>query len=156
MKKPWYYVADRVRMLDLLPEYQDLVRRGLLPFSPAWDLSRLPPAQQPAVFRMWRRGVKASEITRTVSAMLETDTQETFPEAAAVEQVSHRFGTLLHGIARQLGRCYSREDLALLSWVVTGDVDAHLELVGLLVKQLRAIEDALRRAKARQRSREVA
>lgn len=149
VKKDTAYVEYRTRLVNLLPEYQAALQRGILGLPQACDLARVPPAEQPRVFRLYQRGVNPNEVARVITAILEQGRQPLLPGAAETSAAANRFTTVLRAMARQLGGCYSRENVELLSWVTTGDVEQSLELVGLLVKQLRLVEDALRRAKAR-------
>ena len=150
VKKEAAYLEFRLRLLNLRVEYQDALKRKILTLPQAADLARVPAEDQPAVFGMYRAGRDANEVARVISAMLERQAQTELPvDAGEARQASDRFRKLLDEIAVKLGRCYSRKELELLGWVLDGSVDRNLEMLGLIIKQLRQLEEHLRKARAR-------
>jgi len=150
MKKTTDYIEKGLRLLNLRPEYQDALRRGVLSHAQALDLARVPAERQPQIFRMYVRGADSCDTARVITAILEVDDpQIQIPDEGETDAAAHRFDRMLAGIAGQIGRCYSKPTLELLGWVSRGSLDKNLELVGLLIKQLTKMQDALRQAKAR-------
>jgi ParB/RepB/Spo0J family partition protein len=150
VRKSIAYVEYRVRLLNLREEYRDALRRGILSLPQACDLARVPHEQQPVVFRMYRAGRDANDVARVITALLERQTQMELPvDPGEARQASDRLRKVLNEIAAKLGRCYSRKDLELLGWVLDGSVDRNLEMLRLVMKQLRQLEEHLRKAKAR-------
>jgi ParB family chromosome partitioning protein len=151
--KTFNAVEYKLRLLNLRPEYQEALAKRILTLPQACDLARVPPEQQRRIFQAYRKGMNANRVARLITALREVNAQEALPGSEALAEagrVARRFEKVLRRIAADLGRCYSREDLALLGWVTDGSVQTNLELVALLVKQLRQIEDQLRQAHARQ------
>jgi hypothetical protein len=70
-------------------------------------------------------------------------------DTGEARQASDRFRRVLDEIAAKLRRCYSRKELELLGWVLDGSVDRNSEMLGLIIKQLRQLEEHLRKARAR-------
>ena len=150
VRKTVAYVEYRVRLLNLREEFRDALRRGILSLPQASDLARVPREQQPVVFRMYLAGRDANDVARVITAMLEQHVQTELPvDAGEARQASDRFRKVLDEIAAKLGCCYSRKELELLSWVLDGSVNRNLELLGLIIRQLRQLEEHLRKAKAR-------
>lgn len=155
LKKTVAYVEYRLRLLSLRPEFRDALRRGILTLPQACDLARVPSPRQPEVFRLYARGTGANEVARVITAMLEAEQQPALPvELSEGRRVAGRLGKVLGEIAAQIGRCYSRKNLELLGWVLDGSVDRNLEILGLIVKQLRQLEEQLRKARARRQVRQ--
>lgn len=150
MKKSVAYVEYRVRLLNLRPEYREALRKGILSLPQACDLARVPAESQPRIFAMYRRGADSNEVARVITALLESHEQPELPEVAGeATAAANRLGKVLEEVAARLGRCWSRKDLEVLGWALEGPIDRNLEMVGLLIKQLGQLQDALRRAKAR-------
>jgi ParB family chromosome partitioning protein len=149
VKREPAYVEFRLRLLNLRPEYQDAVRRKILPLPQAADLARLPPEQQPAVFKMYVAGRDANEVARVISALVEAARQPALPMEPEVQWAGDRLERVLRSMAHQLGACYSKRDLELLGWATRGHAECNLQLIGLLIKQLGQLQEALRKAKAR-------
>lgn len=151
VKRTVAWVEFRARLLNLRPEYQDAVERGILPLPQACDLARLPRDRQPEVWRLIRTGVDGNRVARVITAILEEGRQmELTPaEAAQAREVAARFERLLKTMAKQVGSCYSKRDLTLLGWVLDGPIETNLARLELIIKQLRSMAEALRRARAR-------
>jgi len=150
VRKTVAYVEYRIRLLNLRGEYADALRRGILSLPQACDLARVPRERQPEVFRLYARGVDANAVARLITALLEQQAQTELPvDAGEARQASDRFRKVLDEIATRLRLCYSRKELELLGWVLDGSVDRNLEMLRLIIKQLRQLEEHLRKARAR-------
>jgi len=153
-KRGW--VKARLRLVDLRPEYLDALRLGILTTLQAAELSRVPRERQPAVMRRIQQGLDGPALRRVVRSVIADDAQVALPGVGAQRAAVDRIGKLLDGLAAQLGRCYSKADLELLGWVTNAPTERHLQIVGLVIRQLRSIEDALKKARARRALREEA
>jgi ParB family chromosome partitioning protein len=153
-KRGW--VKARLRLLDLRPEYLDALRLGILTTLQAAELSRVPRERQPAVMRRIHQGLDGPALRRVVRSLIADHAQIEMPGVREQRAAVDRIGKLLDGLAAQLGRCYSKTDLELLGWVTSAPTERHLQIAGLLIRQLRSIEDALKKARARRALREGA
>jgi len=143
-------VEFHCRLLQLRPEYQDLVAHGILPAPQAADMARLPHEDQPRVFRVVKAGKDPNEVTRLVTAILEARAQgQLVPDEEAARSAGDKLHHTLKTVAAAVGRCTSRETLTLLGWVTDGDVQRNLVLATLCSKELEKIETALKQARAR-------
>jgi hypothetical protein len=157
MKKPRLFMEQHLRLLNLRPEYQDALGKGVLSFAQAHDLGRLPKEHQGRVFGMYVRGQlgpDGCDASRVISAILEAERQDTLIHVEEGARVGRKLSKVLDEIASRVGSCYKRDEVELLGWALDGSTDRNLEMIRLTIKQLRAMEDALRRAKARRDARE--
>ena len=150
-QQPHWHVMWHLRLLELLPEYQDAARSGVLPLVQAAELARLPQAQQPIMFRRWAQGIDPAAFTRRITALLDLDRQTPLlaPDDPSGAALMNRLEQVLDAVARQVGSCFDRQTLDLMAWVSEGRVDLHLDQLGLIRRELGKIETALRRAQAR-------
>jgi len=146
--------------LRLKPQYREALRQGIISRPVAYDIARVP---APLQWRVWRAvldGVNTNELTRLASALSETEkTTQMFedPATQAKGKAAHeRLRHLLDGLGGKIAAAYSKADLQVLEWVADGTTTANLERVSLAIRQLRQLEDAMKRAMARKRALEAA
>jgi ParB family chromosome partitioning protein len=77
-------LSGRMALLNLRPEYQDLVDRGQLPEIAAVQMGRLPPHRQDELFRLIRSGRATGATVRTfANAAIEAEAQPPLLDAPA-------------------------------------------------------------------------
>lgn len=143
-------VSLYLRLLDLRPEYQEYVEKGILPMMQAADLARLPLPEQGMGMRWLTVGMKPNEFARRVSALVEAKTQASMlPPDEETRAAAGRLQEELERVMASLGRCTDKRTLRLAGWVLAGDAALNLQRAELARRSLDHLIEALRKAAAR-------
>jgi ParB family transcriptional regulator, chromosome partitioning protein len=147
-KQPWR-VTERTSLLNLAGDYQDLVVKGVLSPSQAFELSRVPREKQAVVFRKIRNGELNGydKLRAFVTAMVNIEeTMALFEVPAMTEQEE----AALTSYERMIERCvevvrkaYDDNDLVVLKKVTRANIQTNLDRIDLIMKGLTKIRKAL-------------
>ncbi len=147
-KQTWR-IGERTSLLNLSEEYQQLVIKGQLGNSQAFEMSRLPRGQQPVVFRRIRSGELGSyaKLRAFVDGLLNIGaTGEMF----AAEEVTReeqetltRLEKMLEQVAQVVGESVRDNELVALKKMRRGNLDLNIQRVDLLIQHLGKIKKAL-------------
>lgn len=108
-------IYDRVSLLNLTPEYQEMTIRGSLTPSQAYEISRLPQDKQPVVFDKIRRGELNSynKLYAFVTAMINLESQQNIFALAPLSETEREsiatFNGLLNSIERFVRKVYQHD-----------------------------------------------
>jgi ParB/RepB/Spo0J family partition protein len=149
MKQPWR-IQERLNLLKLTPVFQEYTVKGILTPSQAQELSRLPKEDQGVIFDKIAAG-KANtynKLRSLVNAMLYAKEQTSFiPEPTEKEkQVSNRYDVMIEHLTNFLNQSFSKEDMSVLSSVLTPVATQNIERIDLIIWHLNKIKRALLQA----------
>jgi len=147
-------ITDRTVLLKLCPEYQELLATGNLKITEAWELVRLTPRGQQALFNLIRAGKcqTTADLRNASNALLAAEAQGSMfgdePEAPTREtkEAASAFEANVERIAALLRSGISDNQI-----IATKKTNPHraghlAELLAAMQKDMRRIEVALREA----------
>jgi ParB/RepB/Spo0J family partition protein len=147
-------ITDRTILLALRPEYQELLAGGNLKITEAWELVRLTPRGQSALFNLIRAGkcLTTADLRNASNALLAAEAQTSIfgddPEAATEEtrKLAGSFEANVERIAALLRSGINENQI-----VATKKTNPHragylADLLAAMQKDMRRIEVALREA----------
>lgn len=147
--KQLWRIGERTSLLNLSPEYQQLVIRGQLGNSQAFEMSRLPKGQQLIVFRKINGGELNSyaKLRAFVDSLLNIGvTSEMF----ALEEVSSeeretlsRLEKMLEQVTKVVCESFKDNELVALRKMRRGNLDLNIQRIDLLNQHLVKIKKAL-------------
>jgi len=135
--------------LNLVDEFQQLVIKGQLGNSQAFEMSRLPKGQQPIVFRRIRSGELNSyaKLRAFVDGLLNIGTTS---EMFAVKEVTReeqktltRLEKMLEQVIRLVGESVKDNELVALRKMRRGNLDLNIQRIELLTQHLGKLKKAL-------------
>lgn len=147
-RQPWR-ITERTQLLNLAGDYQDLVVKGTLTPSQAFELSRVPREQQQVVFRKIRDGQLNSydKLRAFVTAMVnieETMALFNVPEMTAEEQKAlTSYERMIEKCMEVVRKAYDDNDLVVLKKVTRANVQTNLDRLDLITKGLSKIRKVL-------------
>lgn len=147
-RQPWR-ITERTQLLNLAGDYQDLVVKGTLTPSQAFELSRVPREQQQLVFRKIRDGQLNSydKLRAFVTAMVnieETMALFDVPEMTAEEQKAlTSYERMIEKCMEVVRKAYDDNDLVVLKKVTRSNVQTNLDRLDLITKGLAKIRKVL-------------
>ena len=154
-KQPWR-IGERTSLLNLAYEYQELVIKGQLGNSQAFEMSRLPRGQQPLVFRKIRNGELNSynKLRAYVDGLLNigvTDEMFTQEEETPEERETlTRLEKMLEQVTALVGETVKDNELVALRKMRRGNLDLNIQRIDLLTQHLGKLKKALTTAAMRQ------
>ncbi len=146
IKQEWR-IQERLNILKLTPVFQDYTLKGILSPSQAQELSRLPKDMQGVIFDKIAAG-KAdtyNKLRSLVNAMLYVQEQESFlPEPTPQErEINTKYDRMIESITIFINRSFNRDDLSILSAVLSPAVRQNIDRIDLIILHLNKIKRAL-------------
>ena len=153
LKQAWR-VTERTSLLNLAPEYQDALTKGVLTPSQAFEMSRLKPEHQRKLFVLIGQG-KAdtyNKLRALTTAMIQQEQQPGFfaPPDPKQQEVRAKYDRMLEGVLRLVERSFDAEDMSVLKTALQGNVALNVERIDLIIKHLNKIKRALVEAQSHQ------
>ena len=153
LKQAWR-VTERTSLLNLAPEYQDALTKGVLTPSQAFEMSRLKPEHQRKLFVLIGQG-KAdtyNKLRALTTAMIQQEQQPGFfaPPDPKQQEVRAKYDRMLEGVLRLVERSFDAEDMSVLKTALRGNVALNVERIDLIIKHLNKIKRALVEAQSHQ------
>ncbi|MBN1547434.1 MAG: ParB/RepB/Spo0J family partition protein [Syntrophaceae bacterium] len=149
IKQSWR-IQERLNLLKLAPVFQDYVVKGILTPSQAQEMSRLSEDKQGLVFDRISAGKAETynELRSLVNAMLCVTEQFSFlPEPTPKQrEVNNKYDRLIESIVNFINRSFDREDLSVLSAVLTPAARENIDRIDLIIWHLNKIKRALLQA----------
>jgi ParB family chromosome partitioning protein len=158
IKQSWR-ITERTALLRLEPEYQHLLRRGQLSPSQAYEMSRLPPSHQGALFKAIQQGQCPSynALRAVSSALVEQASQvEMFsmtvpaakqlppPPSEDERAAATRFEQKVQKIVDMVAAGFDDGEIVALKKVNPGNAATTAEKLRLIRRHLEQLENALR------------
>ena len=146
IKQVWR-IQERLNILKLTRVFQDYTLKGILSPSQAQELSRLPKDMQGIVFDKISSG-KAdtyNKLRALVNAMLFVQEQESFlPEPTQEErEINTKYDRMIENIVNFINRSFNRDDLSVLSAVLSPAARQNIDRIDLIIQHLNKIKRAL-------------
>ena len=146
IKQVWR-IQERLNILKLTLVFQDYTLKGILSPSQAQELSRLPKDMQGIVFDKIAAG-KAdtyNKLRSLVNAMLYIQEQESFlPEPTPLErEINTKYDRMIENIVNFINRSFNRDDLSVLSAVLSPAARQNIDRIDLIILHLNKIKRAL-------------
>ncbi len=156
LKQSWR-ITERTSLLKIRPQYQDLLAKGIITPSQAFEMSRLNPANQDRLMDFIKDGKVDSynRLRATASALLETEQQsEMFemPKPITEEErrkVDHLESTMIR-ITEMLGKCLKDNEAAAIKKVQPQKAMDMAEMIKIMQKDLDRLERELRKVAVQQ------
>lgn len=150
-------VTDRLSLLNLRPEYQDLVASGQLTQSQGFEMSRLPPVRQDDLFRALKAGKTANQsaLRQYANAMIEADSQtflldpETAPTPSAEELAEmSRLERKIDQVIGLVAQGFNDNEIVVARKIDPSKADTYADKLMLIQKAIGQMERALRHSAA--------
>lgn len=146
ISQPWR-IQERLNLLKLEKVFQEYTVKGILTPSQAQEMSRLPKDRQGVVFDRISAG-KAdtyNKLRSLVNAMLFMQEQESFlPEPTPKErEVNTKYDRMIEHIVTFINRCFNRDDMTVLSAVLSPAAKTNIERIDMIILHLNKIKRAL-------------
>jgi ParB family chromosome partitioning protein len=147
-KQTWR-IGERTSLLNLAEEYQQLVIKGQLGNSQAFEMSRLPRGQQPLVFRKINCGELNSyaKLRAFVDGLLNVEqtaemfsSEEVTPEDRATLT---KLEKMLEQVARVIGESYKDNELVALKKMRRGNLEVNIQRIELIEQSLAKVKKAM-------------
>ena len=147
-KQPWR-ITERTSLLNLKTDFQDLVIKGHLSPSQAFEMSRVSGEDQLVVFRKIREGKLDSyeKLRAFVSSLLDTSIEgslfEIKPLTEKERAVLTSYELAIDKLVAFLNRSFKDNELLVLKKVLAGNRSENIEKIDLIIKDLQKIRKAL-------------
>lgn len=145
--KHTFRIDWRLSLLNLEKIYQEYAVKGILSPTQAREMSRLPKEKQGICFDMISAGRANTQnkLTAIVNAMLYAENQASFlPEPTLEERkVNSKYDRMIENIVSFINRAFNRDDLSVLSAVLTPLARVNIERIDLIIQHLNKIKRAL-------------
>lgn len=140
-------IQERLNLLKLERVFQEYTVKGILSPSQAQELSRLPKDKQGILFDRISAG-KAdtyNKLRSLANAMLCTQEQASFlPEPTPAErEVNSKYDRMIENIVSFINRAFNRDDLSVLSAVLSPAAKQNIERIDMIIVHLNKIKRAL-------------
>jgi hypothetical protein len=146
MKQPWR-IQERLNILKLTPIYQEYVMKGILTPSQSQEMSRLPRDKQDIVFDRIQSGKldTYNKLRSMVNSLIQVEEQTGFimEPSAAEKRVINRYDIMIEKMATFLRNSFNREDMTVLSKVLTPCAQINMERIDDMIMHLNKIKRAL-------------
>lgn len=146
MKQTWR-IQERLNLLKLSPVFRDYVVKNILTPSQAQEMSRLPEYQQGIIFDKIQAGKldTYNKLRTMVNSMLQIEEQTSFimEPSPAEKKVVTRYDSIIEKMATFLRGSFNREDLTVLSKVLTPLAAVNIEKIDDMIMHLNKIKRAL-------------
>lgn len=149
ISQPWR-IQERLNLLKLEKVFQEYTVKGILTPSQAQELSRLPIDKQGVVFDRISSG-KAdtyNKLRSLVNAIIFVKEQESFlPDPTPQErEVNTKYDRMIENIVKFINRCFNRDDMTVLSAVLSPAAKTNIERIDMIILHLNQIKRALLQA----------
>ena len=147
-KQPWR-INERTSLLNLKPDFQDLVIKGHLSPAQAFEMSRVSGEDQLVVFRKIREGKLDSyeKLRAFVSSLLDTGIEgslfEIKPLTEKERAVLTSYELAIDKLVAFLNRSFKDNELLVLKKVLAGNRSENIEKIDLIIKDLQKIRKAV-------------
>ena len=147
-KQPWR-ITERTSLLNLKADFQDLVIKGHLSPSQAFEMSRVSGEDQLVVFRKIREGKLDSyeKLRAFVSSLLDTSIEgslfEIKPLTEKERAVLTSYELAIDKLVAFLNRSFKDNELLVLKKVLAGNRSENIAKIDLIIKDLQKIRKAL-------------
>jgi ParB/RepB/Spo0J family partition protein len=154
-------IYDRLSLLSLAADYQDMVIKGSLTPAQAYEMSRLPQAQQDIVFAKIRSGElnTQNKLYAFVTALIAIDSQESIfaltPLSSQESESIMAFSGLMGSIEKFLKQIHQEDRLRHLEKAVL-HTDISTERLDLIIGQLQKIRRTILVGEGVQKAQEIA
>ena len=154
MKQPWR-ISERTSLLNLDPAYQQLLAKGQIGASQAYEMSRLGARGQATLFKAIRRGdcPTYDALRAQATAIVEAESQSAFfddDEAAAVTDddvaAANRFERKIETVAAMLAAGFRDNEIVAMHKVNPTNAATLADKMALMQRDLKTFEMALRKA----------
>ena len=154
MKQPWR-ISERTSLLNLDPAYQQLLAKGQIGSSQAYEMSRLGARGQATLFKAIRRGdcPTYDALRAQATAIVEAESQSAFfddDEAAAVTDddvaAANRFERKIETVAAMLAAGFRDNEIVAMHKVNPTNAATLADKMALMQRDLKTLEMALRKA----------
>ena len=154
MKQPWR-ISERTSLLNLDPAYQQLLAKGQIGASQAYEMSRLGARGQATLFKAIRRGdcPTYDALRAQATAIVEAESQSAFfddDEAAAVSDddvaAANRFERKIETVAAMLVAGFRDNEIVAMHKVNPTNAATLADKMALMQRDLKTLEMALRKA----------
>lgn len=146
MKQTWR-IQERLNLLKLSPVFRDYVVKNILTPSQAQEMSRLPEYQQGIIFDKIQAGKldTYNKLRTMVNSMIQIEEQTSFimEPSPAEKKVVTRYDAIIEKMATFLRGSFNREDLTVLSKVLTPVAAVNIEKIDDMIMHLNKIKRAL-------------
>lgn len=145
-----WIIKERLSLLNLQPVFREYTVKGILSPAQALQMSRLPKSMQGLLYNKIASG-KANtheKLKSLVNAMLFAQEQSSFlPEPTKDERETfNKYDRLMERIASMLRQSFDREDLSVLSKVLSSSASQNIDRIELIILHLNKIKKALTQA----------
>lgn len=142
-----WIIKERLSLLNLQPVFMEYSIKGILSPAQALQMSRLPKNMQGLLYDKIISG-KAStheKLKSLVNAMLYAQEQSCFfPEPTKDERETYnKYDRLMERIVSMLRQSFDREDLSILSKVLSSSAAQNIDRIELIILHLNKIKKAL-------------
>lgn len=149
IKQVWR-IQERLNLLKLTDVFQDYVVKAILSPSQAQEMSRLPRHYQGLVFEKIAAGQAGTynKLRALVNAILYAQEQSSFlPEPTKDERETYnKYDRLMERLVSMLSQSFDREDLTVLSKVLSSSATQNIDRIDLIIQHLNKIKKALLQA----------
>ncbi|MFH1058374.1 MAG: ParB/RepB/Spo0J family partition protein [Pseudomonadota bacterium] len=148
-------VYFRTILLNLLPEYQEALRCGIISHAQAIEMSRLNPENQQRLFDLIKAG-KAQDpgkLRSLAGSLLNREQQGVMFVAEPTEherKVLSKYDRLVGAILKLVENSLNGEDLSLLKTVLASNLSLNIDRLDLIIKHLHKIKAAMVEAQGAQ------
>ncbi len=151
LKQPWR-ITERLSLLKLRPEHQDLLRKGVLSPSQGYEMSRLKPAHQDELLRLIRNGRCDSyhRLRATAEGFLQRERQPALIVMEAPtpreQAAQNKIERLIDRLCTLLTHSVKENEVIILKNVNPSRAALMADQVKLIQTELKRIEKTLRQA----------
>ncbi len=146
MKQSWR-IQERLNLLKLSPVFRDYVVKNILTPSQAQEMSRLPKDQQDIIFDKIQSGKldTYNKLRSMVNSLIQVEEQSSFimEPSPAEKKVVTRYDVMIEKMATFLRSSFNREDLTVLSTVLTPCAQVNIDKIDDMIMHLNKIKRAL-------------
>jgi ParB family chromosome partitioning protein len=147
-KQSWR-ITERTSLLSLAPDFQDMVLKGHIGHSEAFEMSRVSGEEQIIVFRKIKDGTLSTyeKLRAFVSGLLDKAVQEALFEIPELDEEEKKALTAyersMERVSAFLNRSIRENELTVLRKVLTANRAQNIQRIELMVKDLNKIRKAL-------------
>lgn len=146
MNQNWR-IQERLNLLKLSPVFQDYIVKNILTPSQAQEMSRLPSDQQDIIFDKIQSGKldTYNKLRSMVNSLIQVEEQSSFimDPSPAEKKVVTRYDAMIEKMATFLRSSFNREDLTVLSTVLTPCAQVNIDKIDDMIMHLNKIKRAL-------------
>ncbi|MGI8427619.1 MAG: ParB/RepB/Spo0J family partition protein [Actinomycetota bacterium] len=150
LKQPWR-ITERLSLLNLREDHQELLAHGTLSPSQGYEMSRLPPALQDELLKLIRRGTCDSyaRLRATTEGLLLRESQgELLPPADPVtaeeQEALSGLERLVEKLCGLLARSFDNKQMVIVKKIAPHRAGVVADQIKLITKHLAKMEKALR------------